>query len=310
MSYTSMEEGEGSSRVMVEEEPKIAFFDVETSMPRGPRERRTLLEFGSIFLCPRQLVEVAEPFVTLVRPSDLGVVTEELERKGITRGALEDAPPFYDVADNIHNALHGRIWAGHNIISFDSEIIREAFAEIGRSPPEPKGMIDTLPLLTQTFGRRAGNMKMASLANYFGLGRQSHRSLDDVRMNLEVLKYCATVLFLEASLPGVLTVENLVERAITRSQANGAASPEVPKPVARIPTIVSGEAATYGTDIYQKEASGNIQKLVFSKVDVAELDSWFVRGNMVDAFFSLELYDYEENAGIRLVAKKLVVQSK
>jgi hypothetical protein len=31
---------------------------------------------------------------------------------------------------------------------------------------------------------------------------------------------------------------------------------------------------------------------------------------MVDAFFSLELYDYEENAGIRLVAKKLVVQSK
>lgn len=77
-----------------------------------------------------------------------------------------------------------------------------------------------------------------------------------------------------------------------------------------IPTIVSGEAATYGTEIYQKEASGNIQKLVFSKVDVAELDSWFVRGNTVDAFFSLELYDYEQNAGIRLVAKKLVVQSK
>ncbi|KAJ6293883.1 hypothetical protein OIU76_022034 [Salix suchowensis] len=42
---------------------------------------------------------------------------------------------------------------------------------------------------------------MARLATYFGLGNQTHRSLDDVRMNIEVLKHCATVLFLESSLP-------------------------------------------------------------------------------------------------------------
>lgn len=380
----------------------------------------------------------------------------------------------------------GRVWAGHNIVRFDLPRIREAFTEIGRSPPEPKGTIDTLPLLTQRFGRRAGDMKMASLANYFGLGRQKHRSLDDVRMNLDVLKYCATVLFLEASLPEVLTVENLLERAITRSKANGATSPEAPKPDAtsspdsskrqrtvsrvnnsipdgdnqetvdlatnnessqlishieemkldgtmkmdasssgysgflepqdvstvcikicvapsyqfaqrisirhkdsplhlccaalkvqfgvstkfldnagrpklnivvdipenlckvlefcdglaqrssqesgstsdwrplikkygyvnhptvrlNIPTIVSGDASVYSTDIYQKEPSGNIQKLAFSKVDTAELDSLFAQGNKLDAFFSPEIYDYQQNAGIRLVAKKLVVHSK
>ncbi|XP_062201363.1 protein NEN1-like [Phragmites australis] len=458
--------------------PEIAFFDVETSVPQRPGQGYALLEFGAILVCPRRLVEVAS-YATLVRPADpaSAVSAASVRCNGITRDAVSGAPSFRDVADAIYDLLHGRVWAGHNIVRFDSARIREAYSEISLPPPEPKGFIDTLPLLTQRFGRRAGDMKMASLANYFGLGRQRHRSLDDVRMNLEVLKYCATVLFLEASLPEVLTVENLVERPITRSQANGAASPEVPKlqpnsspdsskrqrtvssvditmpegdnqgtsesvellshieemkldattqmdasssgysgfvepddvstefikisvaplhqfgrrtsiqhkdtplqlccaglkvqfgvstkfldnagrpklnivveipenlskllefcddlarrssqesgstsewrplikkygyvnrPTVRIniPTMVNGDSTMYSTDICQKQPSGNIQKLVFSKVDAANLDSLFVRGNMVDALFSLELYDYQQNAGIRLVGKRLVV---
>lgn len=61
----------------------------------------------------------------------------------------------------------GRIWAGHNILRFDCPRIREAFAEINRPPPEPKGTIDSLAILTQKFGRRAGDMKV-----YFYLNRQ------------------------------------------------------------------------------------------------------------------------------------------
>lgn len=56
--------------------------------------------------------------------------------------------------------LTGRIWAGHNILRFDSARIREAFAEIDRPAPESKGSIDSLALLTQRFGRRAGDMKV------------------------------------------------------------------------------------------------------------------------------------------------------
>ncbi|XP_028788239.1 protein NEN3-like [Neltuma alba] len=51
---------------------------------------------------------------------------------------------------------------------------------------------------------------MASLATYFGLGQQKHRSLDDVRMNLEVIKDCATIMFLESCLPDVFIVDSLV----------------------------------------------------------------------------------------------------
>lgn len=56
--------------------------------------------------------------------------------------------------------LTGRLWAGHNILRFDCVRLREAYAHINRPPPEPKGAIDTLLLLTQRFGRRAGDMKV------------------------------------------------------------------------------------------------------------------------------------------------------
>ena len=54
----------------------------------------------------------------------------------------------------------GRIWAGHNIIRWDIVWIKEAFVDIGRKPPEPSGVIDTLPLLREAFGQRAGNLKV------------------------------------------------------------------------------------------------------------------------------------------------------
>ncbi|KAK9177468.1 hypothetical protein WN944_029490 [Citrus x changshan-huyou] len=69
--------------------------------------------------------------------------------------------------------------------------------------------------------------QMASLATYFGLGQQTHRSLDDVRMNLEVLKYCATVLLLESSLPDIFTGNGCVsQNATARSRINVRSSPE------------------------------------------------------------------------------------
>ena len=74
-----------------------------------------------------------------------------------------------------------------------------------------------------------------------------------------------------------------------------------------IPNTISGDNP-YGTEMYQKD-SGSMQKLVFSKYDPAELEPLFAPGTFVDAFFSVDLYDYQQNAGIRLVAKKLIIHS-
>ncbi|PIA50304.1 hypothetical protein AQUCO_01300800v1 [Aquilegia coerulea] len=201
--------------------PQIVFFDLETTVPSRTGQKFCVLEFGAIIVCPKKLVEL-ECYCTLIRPKDLSVVSITSGRSdGITRQAVATAPMFEDVADRIFSILNGRVWAGHNIQRFDCPRIREAFAAIGRPAPAPIGMIDSLGVLTQKFGKRAGNMKMATLANYFGLGQQTHRSLADVRMNLEVLKHCATVLFLESTLPALASTSYHGSSTVTtRSRSN------------------------------------------------------------------------------------------
>lgn len=220
---------------MAVDRPEIAFFDLETTIPLRAGQKFTVLEFGAIRVCPQKLVEL-DNFCTLIRPADLSLISESsVKCNGITRSAVAAAPKFEEVADRIFDFLNGRIWAGHNIVRFDCVRIREAFAEIGRPAPEAKGLIDSLHLLQQKFGRRAGDMKMATLANYFGLGSQKHRSLDDVRMNLEVLKYCATVLFLESNFPDVLPAaisstpvkSESPDASTSKSRRKGKASTEI-----------------------------------------------------------------------------------
>ncbi|MBA0616893.1 hypothetical protein Godav_026380 [Gossypium davidsonii] len=74
-----------------------------------------------------------------------------------------------------------------------------------------------------------------------------------------------------------------------------------------IPTIVNGDTAQYGTEIHRKDHSGNVQQYIFDKFDVTELGNLLRTRISVDAFFSLDTYDYQQSAGIHLVAKKLVI---
>lgn len=162
------------------------------------------------------------------------------------------------------------MWAGHNIQRFDCPRIREAFADIGRPAPEPAGVIDSLNVLAAEFGRRAGDLKMATLATYFGIGTQKHRSLDDARMNLEVLKHCATVLLLESSLPHALQLGNRDGAVTRRSSAAAAAAaphrrpamaqtklPFTPVKAAPAPTTTAGNKSSGKRDSLGKLVATN-----------------------------------------------------
>jgi len=168
---------------------ELVIYDIETTIPSTD-----IIEFGAIVLDRQGLYEI-ESFSTLIRSSRIS--RRSIACNGISQDMVKDAPDFADVADQIFSVLDGRIWAGHNIKSFDNVHIRKAFAKIDRKPPEPLLNIDTLPLLRKTFGKRAGDMKLASLGNFFGLGQEHHRAIEDCRMTLEVLKNCSTIMFLE-----------------------------------------------------------------------------------------------------------------
>jgi DNA polymerase III epsilon subunit-like protein len=177
-----------------------------------------MLEFGAILVCPRRLVELSS-YSTFIQPDDLSDVSTRFSSSPSIAAAFREAPTFADVADDIFELLDGRVWAGHNIRRFDCHRVRDAFAAAGRVAPEPVGVVDSLAVLGRVFGRRAGDLKMATLATYFGIGKQTHRGLDDARMNLEVLKHCAGVLLLESSLPSVLGGEDAGDGAVTRRRA-------------------------------------------------------------------------------------------
>jgi DNA polymerase III epsilon subunit-like protein len=140
--------------------PEIVFFDLETNVPKKVGQGFYVLEFGAIVVSAHKLSEI-ESYTTLIRPKDLSVVSVKPSRSdGITREAVKNAPCFEDVAERIFGILNGRVWAGHNIQRFDCVRIKEAFDGINMPAPVPIGIIDSLGVLTEKFGRRAGNMKV------------------------------------------------------------------------------------------------------------------------------------------------------
>ncbi|KAK9066564.1 hypothetical protein SSX86_013887 [Deinandra increscens subsp. villosa] len=434
---------------------ELVFFDLETTIPPRPEDEvYAILEFGSIVVCPKKLTQL-DSFSTLVRPLDLSLISPtSINKNGITPYDVLSSPTFSEIADKVYHILHGRVWVGHYIDKFDCVRLRKAYAEINRPPPVPKRTIDTCTLLNQTFGRRAGNMKMESLAAYFGLGRQRHRSLPDILMNMEVVKLCATVLFLESSQlvtenngaslnagtitssnrnynlegvgpntqpgpsvnktesgtlqsneammgeksstlsnhtefidPGLVSLasitvtvapfskgphriqilhrgipmqihcdgmkilsglttqfvdhagnpslsfvldansstlcnildacDNIAKRFVD-SDGNSEWKPVVSSepgsnnsPTIRLHLLTAAEDTTkWITEVYYKNSSSipSTQQLVSSRyAEVAEEDSLFRPGSLVDAYFSVDPYSFQQNAGIRLVAKKLVI---
>eukprot|EP01105_Mastigella_eilhardi_P006576 TRINITY_DN1810_c0_g1_i1.p1 TRINITY_DN1810_c0_g1~~TRINITY_DN1810_c0_g1_i1.p1 ORF type:complete len:469 (-),score=147.55 TRINITY_DN1810_c0_g1_i1:1395-2633(-) len=182
---------------------QIVFYDLETTIPSGLFKEYDIIEFAAVVLDKTSFEEL-ECYSTLIYSDK--VTPRSVEANHITQEMLVGLPRFEEVADRIHQIMHGKLWAGHNIDKFDNVRIRESFARINRPAPECCGSIDTLPLLAKLVQNRAGNLKLATLGRFFKLGEEQHRSESDIRMNIAVLKNCALTHVLEVNYGETQTV--------------------------------------------------------------------------------------------------------
>ncbi|CAI7744342.1 unnamed protein product [Closterium sp. NIES-53] len=200
----------------------IVFYDVETTVPAARGEKHAMLEFAAVELEIEGFYETSS-YSTYLRPPDgVRISRRTVEINGITSDTVRNAPSFSEVADRIYELMDGKVWAGHNISRFDNARIREAFSALARAPPVPAGVVDTYDLLRREFGTRAGNMKMASLGAYCGLGMQVHRAMEDVRMNIDVFKQCSAMLMLEMCHPTLFQAPSTPPRSKTPDAAAAA----------------------------------------------------------------------------------------
>ena len=107
--------------------------------------------------------------------------------------------------------MDGRVWAGHNIISFDNTVLRLEYAQSNRkrstapvAEPKPTQVLDTLRIFREwrTQGYTwmlPGNDKLASYADYYGMPSERHTALDDAVLCFEVLERALAVLFVYAT---------------------------------------------------------------------------------------------------------------
>ncbi len=168
---------------------RIVLFDLETTTS----EPADLLEIAALVL-DRNTLRIVDSFQTLIRSNRLET-GEEIH--GITQAMLAEAPEFTDVAPAIMELLEGQVWLGHNVAEFDVPVLTAQFEREGWEPPRASAILDTRQILAESFGMRAGNLKLASLATYLGAGSQRHRAMADVRLTLKVIRRVGAVLLLE-----------------------------------------------------------------------------------------------------------------
>ncbi|EFH51419.1 predicted protein [Arabidopsis lyrata subsp. lyrata] len=192
----SSEQPEGEQQEE-EEGPKpnadrLLFLDLEF-------EKEDVIEFA-VLIVDSKTLEAVYNYETFIKPSD-GVVSKFRDRpNGITKAKLQRAPTFLDVHEDIFKVLHGGIWIGHNIIRTDIPLLLKMYRRHNlpeKRIPSFRYKIDTLKWLEGNFLGKTQGLKLNELGKFFKLEEQTHRSLEDCDLNLQVFKLCLCVIGME-----------------------------------------------------------------------------------------------------------------
>ena len=120
---------------------KVLAFDLETTGVSTNNDR--IVQFALIGTLadgtPVNREQIVKPGVRI--PYDASQI------HGIYNEDVRNKPPLAEVADELAELIEGAVLVGHNVRSFDYAMLKTEFLRIGRLPPQPKAIMDTLELV-------------------------------------------------------------------------------------------------------------------------------------------------------------------
>jgi DNA polymerase III epsilon subunit family exonuclease len=157
----------------------IAVVDVETT-GLDPKTDR-VIEVAVIHM---QGGVVTERYATLVNPQQ-ALPEEVVKLTGITPEQLADAPPFAEIAIELHRRLQGRIFVAYNL-SFDRAFLAEELLRTARELPSAL-YLDPL-VFVRELHKSDGSKRLTAVAERLGIPLpNAHRAADDAEATGHVL---------------------------------------------------------------------------------------------------------------------------
>lgn len=157
----------------------LAFVDIETT--GGPAQRASITEIAVVQLDESGLRE----WSTLLRPDTR--IPEHIQRlTGIDNDMVAGAPRFEDVANELFDLLHGRIFVAHNA-RFDHGHIKAAFRRVGVTL-RPR-VLCTVKLSRKLFPHERRHSLDHVIARHGLAVENRHRALGDARVLLRFWNY-------------------------------------------------------------------------------------------------------------------------
>ncbi|MCM1523436.1 MAG: exonuclease domain-containing protein [Ruminococcus sp.] len=130
--------------------------------------------------------EVAETFSTLVNPK-IHIPSAATRINHITDEMVENAPAIEDIFDDFLAFIGDDVLVGHNIDSFDYNIIYDLHIRF-KGTPFQNQYIDTLSLAKKAFPELPSH-KLTDLAEHLNIDRsEAHRAEKDCYMNFSLYK--------------------------------------------------------------------------------------------------------------------------
>lgn len=176
------------------------FFDLETM--GLSRNRDSILEIAAIVVDENNHIIDGAVYNTFINPQKK-IPFPITQLTGISDMDVRNAPTEFIAIKGFVDFLkkyNVQVIAGHNIVRFDIPFIKERAAQWNIDIDLPQTVIDTLTIAKEkhkagllpgyNYTTDKGNLsfKLEWLMDYYNIGSQDHRAINDVRHNIEVYR--------------------------------------------------------------------------------------------------------------------------